>query len=235
MKFFTKTLFFTLVICCYAFISKAQIGFNYAQYDIGFGASANAVFGDIKAIKITPSADFNLTYNQSPFINYIFDVQAGRLAGGDSLKDLYGRQFAGTFTSFIFRGQVQAGEFIDYSQSPFANAVKNFYLSAGVGYLVNHITNINRYSVLIANTYTPGLVNSDEVFIPAKIGYEFKIFNQYGQPSVRVDLGIEVNYMFSDELDGFQAGVHDDIYTQFTLGVKFALGGVTSYRKQIEY
>jgi hypothetical protein len=235
IKFFTKIILLTLIISCFTIIVRAQVGYNYAQYDFGFGGQLNQLFGDTKTIKTTPSGDINFTYNQTPFTNFVFDVQAGSLAGGDSVKDKFGRQFSGTFTSFIFRGQLQAGELMDYSKSPFANAMKNFYLSAGIGYLVDHITSINRYSLQIPGFYTPGLQNSNIVFIPIRIGYEFKIYNQYNQPSVRIDLGYEFNYTFSDELDGFVAGKNTDIYSQICIGVKFALGSVTSYRKPIHY
>jgi hypothetical protein len=235
IKFFTKIILLTLIISSIAIVARAQVGYNYAQYDFGFGGQINQVFGDTKTVKSTPSGDINFTYNQTPYTNFVFDVQAGALAGGDSVKDAYGRQFSGTFTSFIFRGQLQAGELMDYSKNPFANAMKNFYLSTGIGYLVDHITNINRYSLKIPGFYTPGQDNSNIVFVPVRIGYEFKIFNQYNQPSVRIDLGYEFNYMLTDELDGFKAGKNTDIYSQVSIGVKFALGSVTSYRKPISY
>jgi len=38
-----------------------------------------------------------------------------------------------------------------------------------------------------------------------------------------------------DELDGFEAGKSNDKYSEIVVGVKFALGSVTSYRKQLFY
>jgi hypothetical protein len=229
-----RKVFFTGIICCAAFVSKAQLGFNYAQYDIGFGGAINQVYGDAETIKKTPSVHFNFNYNQTPYVNYILEAEAGRLEGGNEYKDMSGRQFSNSFTAGIFRAQVQAGELIDYSQSAFANAFKNFYLSSGIGFVVNSVST-NRYSYRLADFYTPGLDHSTELFIPARIGYEFKIFNDLGEPSVKIDLAYQYNSVLGDNLDGFDTGHSKDFYSEIVLGVKFAIGGVTSYRKQIPY
>lgn len=229
-----KKIFFTAFISCIAFISKAQIGYDYAQYDIGFGGAINKVYGDAQTVKNTPSVHFNFNYNQTPFINYILEVEAGKLEGGNALKDTTGRQFSNSFTAAAFRVQVQAGEIMDYSHSQLANALKNVYLSAGIGMVVNDLTT-NRYSYKIPDFYTPGEDHSTEIYIPVRLGYEFKIYNQFNQPSVKIDLAYQQNFIMGDELDGFKAGRANDIYTEIVLGVKFALGSVTSYRKQITY
>ena len=71
------------------------------------------------------------------------------------MKDSSGRQFSNSFTTVAFRVQVQAGEVLNYSNSPFANGLKNFYLSAGIGTVINSLTT-NRYSYKIPDFYTPG-------------------------------------------------------------------------------
>jgi len=230
-----RALILTTVICFSSLISKAQLGYDYNQFDVGFGGSADQVYGDAETIKVTPSVHFNLNYNQTPFINYLLDINVGKLEGGNELKDSSGRQFSNSFTAITFRMQLQAGELIDYSQSPFANAFKNLYVSTGLGYIVNKVT-ANRYSLLIPDFYTPGEDNSTELFVPFRIGYEFKLFNQLNEPSVKIDLAYQYNLVLGDELDGYAAGKSNDKFTQICLGIKFAIGGgVTSYRKQIYY
>ncbi len=229
-----KKIFFTVIISCIAFISKAQLGYDYAQYDIGFGAAINKVYGDAETQKSTPSIHFNFNFNQTPFINYILEVEAGKLEGGNALKDTTGRQFSNSFTTAAFRVQVQAGEILDYSNSPFANAMKNLYLSAGIGMIVNNVKT-NRYSYKIPDFYTPGEDHSQELYIPLRIGYEFKLYNKFNEPSVKIDLAYQQSLVMGDELDGFKAGKANDAYSEIVLGVKFALGGITSYRKQITY
>jgi hypothetical protein len=236
-KFIIRTTLLTLFACFSAILSKAQIGYDYAQYDLGTSVGFNQFYGDVATSTSTKSINFNFNYNQTPFVNYIFEFQAGKLAGGDSTKDLLGRQFASDYNYYAFRIQLQAGEFIDYSQSKLANAFKNLYVGAGIGVVFTTINpnDINRYSIQVPGYYTPGDLKSNQLFIPARIGYELKIYNKYQQPGIKIDVGYQYNFVFGDDLDGFKAGNHNDAYAQFTVGVKFSIGGVTSYRKQITY
>ncbi|MDR3696408.1 hypothetical protein [Mucilaginibacter sp.] len=232
-----KTAILTLLVGCTAIVARAQIGYDFSHYEIGFAAGFNQVHGNAQTQTTTPTFHLNLTYNPTPYVNIVFEAQMGRLAGGDSLATSSGRQFTADLTSLILRGQLQMGEIVDYTHSQFNNAIKNFYVSAGLGYAVSHITQINRYSIKpVAGLYTPGVLNSQEPFIPFRVGYEFKVFNKYQQPAFKIDLAYEYNYVLSDNLDGFTSGNHSDVYSQFIIGVKFAFGGdIVSYRKQIPY
>jgi hypothetical protein len=235
MNYFIKKCFLLLIICLAAATAKAQIGYDYAQYDLGIGGDINKVYGDAQTITSTKSVHFNFNYNVSPFVNYVVELQTGDLKGGDALTTSTGRQFTNQFTSVMFRGQLQAGELIDYTQSKMANAFKNFYVSSGIGFVVNHITSINRTSVIDPTFYTAGEDNSNQLLIPLRFGYEFKVFNSYTQPSFKVDLGYQYNFIMGDGLDGFTIGSKHDSYSQVSIGIKFAVGGITSYRKQIVY
>lgn len=234
IKKILKTTFLILFICGLSNMAKAQLGYDFSQYDLGFGAGYNKVYGDAETFKNTASVHFNLTYNLTPFTNFVLEAQLGKLQGGSEATKS-GRTFSNSFSAYIFRAQLQMGEFLDYSNSGLKNGLKNFYVSAGLGYVVNRIKPINRNSIVLPGFTTPGEDNSQEPFLPLKIGYEFKLYNQYDQPSVKIDLGYQYNYIFGDDLDGFTAGNHNDSYVQFVLGVKFAIGSITSYRKKIQY
>jgi len=228
-----RKLLLTFGICLTVLLAKAQLGYNYAQYDLGFSAALNYAYTDAETVKGTPAVHLHFTYNQTPFLNHIAEVQVGRLAGGDSLLTLSGRQFKNSYTAVSFRTQIQAGEFLDYERSVIFNALKNVYASGGIGVIYNNMSEINRQSLYIPDFYSGGRNNSTEFFVPLKVGYEFKIFNSYDEPSVKVDLGYQYNLVLGDQIDGIKAGTRKDAYTQFVLGVKFAIGGFTSYRKQI--
>lgn len=233
IKLITKILLI-FAFCTCSFLARAQSGYDYAQYDVGVATGINvAAMADVNTFRYTPSIHFNFNYNSGPYINYVFELQVGRLEGGDSLKSSTGRQFENHFSAFLFRAQLQAGEFLDYSNSRFANSMKNLYVSAGIGYIVNHIVakSADKRGYIIQ-----GDNNAQVPFLPLRLGYEFKIYNDYNQPSVKIDIGYQYNFVFSDSLDGYSsAKSNNDAYAQFTIGVKFAIGGVTSYRKQIPY
>jgi len=236
IKSITRTTILTLIVCLTTLITKAQIGYDFSHYEIGVAAGFDQVSGAAQTQTMTQSIHFNLTYNATPYTNFVFEAQLGRLTGGDSLHTSTGRYFNNDFSAFIFRGQLQFGEFLDYEHSAFKNAIKNFYVSAGAGYIVNHITQINRYSIQNPGLYTGGMNSSNEPFVPLRLGYEFKVYNQYQQPAFKVDLAYEYNLVFGDGVDGFTTAMHNEAYSQFIIGIKFAIGGdIVSYRKQIHY
>lgn len=228
-----KTLIVTIFISFLSFTSKAQLGYNYSKLDFGIAGTVNTVYGDTQTQQIKESVDVSINYNQTPFVNYIFDFQGGNLSGGDVVKDADGRQFSNNYIAGIGRIQLQLGELIDYSKSPIANAFKNFYLSTGLGFMANNVSTLAY--IPQQDLYVAGEDNNTEVFIPVRVGYEFKLFNDYDEPKVKFDIGYQYNYVFGDEVDGFKAGKSNDVFTQFSVGVKFALGSPTSYRKQISY
>lgn len=218
-----------------ALFTKAQLGYNYAQYDFGVSGSSNTAYTDAETQKNTAALHLHFTYNQTPYVNYMVELQLGRLAGGDSIKTLSGRQFVNNYTALVFRGQLQAGELYDYSDSQIANAFKNFYISSGVGIIYNNMASINRNSLYIPDYTSTGLDKSSEIFIPAKFGYEFKIFNVYDEPTFKIDIGYQYNFVLGDQIDGMKTGQFRDTFSQFVVGVKFAIGGVTSYSKRIPF
>ena len=234
-KFILRITLLTLLTCFTALASKAQIGYDYSQYDVGGAIGFNSFYGDAVTSKSTKAFTLNFDYNQSAFINYIFELQVGKVMGGDATQDLLGRQFSADYSSYAFRIQVQTGELIDYSQSQVLNAFKNLYVGGGIGIIYSKIKNINRYSLQLPGYYTPGEDKANQLFFPARVGYELKIYNKYQRPDFKIDIGYQYNIVFGDNLDGFKAGAHNDALGQFTIGVKFSIGGVTSYRKDIQY
>lgn len=234
IKLLIKTALFTLLLCSFTLFAHAQIGYDYAQYDLGLGGNINRVYGDAETVKSTPSAHISFTYNYTPYVNYVVEGQGGLLEGGD-VNSKSGRYFRNLYKAIVFRGQLQAGEFLHYSDNQFFNALKNLYVSAGLGYIMNDMRSINRESFQVADYVTPGEDKSSELFLPVRIGYEFKFFNQYNEPSFKVDIGGTYNHDFGDGLDGFNAGKSKDYFIQYGITLKFAIGGVTSASKKISY
>jgi hypothetical protein len=225
----------TILICVCTLLAKAQLGYNYAQYDFGLSGIYQKAYTDAATQKYTGGLGIHFTYNQTPYVNFMAEFQLGRISGGDSVTTLSGRQFRNNYKALTFRGQLQAGEFYDYSNSKLGNAFKNFYISSGIGLIYNHMDIINRNSLYIPDYTATGLDDSQEIFIPAKIGYEFKVFNVYNEPTFKVDIGYQHNFVLGDQLDGIKSGKYLDSFGQWVIGFKFAIGGVTSYRKEIHY
>jgi hypothetical protein len=224
-----KKIIFTLLICVSVLAVKAQIGYNYSQYEFGLSAGFNTAHTDFANSKTGYSAIGHFTYNYTPFLNYIAEVQVGSIKG-DDLKIFPGTaySFNNNFTMVSFRAQLQMGEIIDYSRSQFANFFKNIYVSGGVGVIYTDLK--------ISDTGIEAIeAKGSNIFIPAKFGYEFKFFNSYSEPVAKLDIGYQHNFIFSDNLDGVTAGKSSDAISQLVIGLKFGIGGSTSYRKSINY
>ncbi len=210
-----------------AMAAQAQVGYNYSQYDLGLSASFISPKTDFQNPHSSAAFHAHFTYNYTPFLNYIAELQIGSVKA-DSISGVGNYAFNNNYTSIAFRAQLQLGELIDYSQSPFKNGFKNFYLSSGIGVIYTDL-NISQADISTSETH------GSNIFIPIKIGYEAKLFNDYNEPWAKIDIGYQVNYILSDNFDGYTNGKYNDAFTQFVIGFKVGIGGRTSYRKAINY
>ena len=67
-----KKILVLLVICSVTLSAKAQLGYDYAQYDLGIGLDLNKAYTDAQTVVGTKSAHFNFNYNVGPFLNTIY-------------------------------------------------------------------------------------------------------------------------------------------------------------------
>jgi len=224
-----KRIIITLFACIATLATKAQIGYNYYQFDFGLSGAINTPHTDFHTATSSNAVLAHFTYNYTPFINYIAEVQLGSLNGADStIVSGSNTTFNNNYSIVSFRAQVQAGEFIDYSRSQFINALKNIYISSGIGVIYND-------AKVSVDGSLASEANASTAFIPVKIGYEFKVLNSYNEPYIKFDVGYQHNFVLADTIDGYASGNNNDAFGQFVIGIKVAVGGSTSYRKAINY
>ena len=229
-----------LIVALTSFKVSAQNGYNYASYGIGFGVSANHPYADLKKANNNVSYNASFNYYYTPYVPIALELQLGTLSGGSNnlTEDASGRKYNNKYKALIVHMDVQLGELIDYDNSVFLNAVKNFYAGTGIGAFVNDV-NAVRFSPIDPNYRFPGHNKSIDMIIPLRIGYEFKIYNAYDEPNVRLDIGYVHNVTFGDGLDGYGdpsskfKNNAPDQYTQISIGLKFLFGGETSYNRSI--
>lgn len=220
-------------------ILVAQLSYNYSLYSIGLGGGIARAFADVPK-EITTAAFFaNFNYSYGPYITFSAELQAGKLAGGDTKTDTHTRVFKNSFATAVFYADLQAGEFIDYQNRDFLNIIKNFYLGTGVGFVHNNMTQIQRTSLIDPTYVFPGRDVSTEIMVPFRFGYEFKFYNDYQEPYVKLNLGYEMNWVYGEGLDGYAdppakfKNNHVDRYAQIFICVKRSFGNPTSYKKPI--
>jgi len=233
---------------------KAQEGYNYKEFGIGLDVSYERGYTNVQRQDNHIAENINFTYNYSPYIPVTAELQFGTLSGGGITPNLdkYGRKYTNQYEAFVIHGDFQLGEVIDYSESGFLNIVKNFYFGSGGGIVFNNNTvqRTNLYDGQIVGgvvypkngplTYIfPGSDNSINLTIPLRFGYEFKIYNDFQEPYMAIDLGYVHNMVFGEGLDGYDDPSNKfknnatNQYRQIVIGVKFNFGNVTSFNKLI--
>jgi len=249
------------------FTAKAQIGYNYAQWSLGTGISYVTGSTSVLNQSSHGAYNFNLGYNVSPYINVTLDYQFGTLSGGyneyynkaaaaldptkesyDSLllniplqynkTDPYHLSYTNSFQALNLHVDVQLGEFMDYAgDGMIAKAAKNIYVGTGIGLVFNSISNNNSRLSPDSTYYIGGEDNSQNIMIPLRVGYQFKVYNNYDEPYLLVELGYQHNYILGYGLDGFADPLvltkKFEQYSGFSFGIKFNFGSITSYRRPI--
>jgi len=217
----------------------AQLRYNFTGYSIGAGAGLSRAFADV-AKEINKTACFvNFNYNYSPFTTFTAELQAGNLAGGDRVTDQHTRAFDNSFKAVVFYADLQAGEYIDYGYSKILNVIKNIYVGTGVGVIHNKMTFVQRESLNNSGYIFPGQDASTELMVPVRFGYEFKFYNFYQEPYIRLNVGYQMNWVYGEGLDGYNDpptifhNHHVDRYAIFGAGIKYSFGTPVSYKKPI--
>jgi hypothetical protein len=215
---------------------KAQTNYNYMPYAFGVSASSVRAYTNVAAQHDNIAETFDFTYYYSPFVPLSADVQIGNLSGGSIVTDPYKRQYANSYQALILHEDLQLGEIIDYSRSDFLNFIKNVYGGTGVGAIKNNLT-VQRTSINDPSYVFPGSDNSINIVLPFRVGYEYKIFNFWGEPSIRIFAEYEHNFVFGEGLDGYNdpsnrfKNNYTNQYRQITLGIKIDFGDGTAYTK----
>jgi hypothetical protein len=238
-----KKILISFVLFCLAGSLKAQVGYNYSIIGVGLSASYIRPYYDLQHTNNNFSVTGSFIYNYSPYLPMSVELQVGKLSGGDRsrIKDAYGRESSNLFKALTLNADLQAGEFIDYSYSGFLNSIKNFYIGSGFGFVFNAMSFIQRDDLYNPGYTFPGLDKSVNIIVPFRIGYEFKLFNDFDEPQIRIDLSYQHNVTFGEGLDGYHDPVtifrNDalDQFRQIKIGVKYNFGTITSYIKPIHY
>lgn len=233
-----KALLLLIVLPALVFTAKAQIGYNYHQYSLGFGVSTLKPTTDVPYSSSNPAVNFNASYNLTPHTAFSFVYEFGLLTGGYSdyfreaskglsvtdanyltnilgitkayaALDPYYRDYGNRFQSFSVQATMQLGEILDYeSGGLIPRVLSNVYVGAGVGMVYNNITSINRISPDSTYSYG-GSDHSNNVMVPVKAGYRYSFYNAYDMPFITLEAGYQINYVFGYGLDGYS----DPIFT----------------------
>jgi len=220
-----------------AVIVKAQSGYGYLEYGVGFGVSYLRPYDDLIKANNSFAYNVNFDYNLSPYIPISTEVQYGKLSGGSVVTDQNNRQYSNHYIAVILHGDLQLGEVIQYGNNDLLNIVKNFYFGSGIGAISNNLK--TQRTAISDPTYRfPGQDKSINMIIPLRFGYEFKLYNNdINDTNLRFYVGYVHNITFGEGLDGYTdpsphfKNNNPDQYRQITVGVKLNFGNEAVYTK----
>jgi hypothetical protein len=233
------------ILALISFISNGQGSYNYSRFGVGLYASYNRPYADLKKANDGKTIALAGYYNLSPYIPLGLEVQAGGLSGGDINTDRDKRQYDNHYKAVLLRGDFGLGEILNYDQSSFMRVIKDFYVGTGVGVISNKMafvqrTNLTDTSQEPKGSYTfPGQSSSLNLIVPLRVGYEFKIYDNYDEPFMGINIGYIHNITWGEGLDGYadpRTGFKNnspDQYRQIVVGVKFNFGSTVPFIKSI--
>jgi hypothetical protein len=225
---------------------KAQDSYNYNIYGIGIYANSLRPYDDLKIANYTYSVTVAGYYNLSPYVPLGAEIQVGSISGGSIVNDFNKRQYNNHYKALVFHGDIALGQIVDYSYSLFWSIAKDFYVGSGAGFIYNDMafiqrTNLNPTGYPVGGYTFPGSNASLNFMVPIRIGYEYKIYNDFGEPYMGINVGYIHNFTFGEGLDGYTdppdrfRNNSPDQYRQIFIGIKFNFGPITAYTKQINY
>jgi len=238
-----KRIFLLFIFILSAIISKAQGDYNFMPSGVGFDISTIRGFTNVAKQNNTLAVGVYYTYYPSPYFPVTFEIQRGRLWGGSRVTDPYSREYVNNYTAVLIHADLQLGQVVDYEDNDFMNVLKNAYLGIGGGMVKDNVQN-QRYDLFSqgypAGTYKfPGTDSSTDPDVNFRVGYEFKFYNEYDEPYLRLHIEYVHHVVFGEGLDGYNDPIQKfknnfpDQYRQISIGLVYNFGLIRAFTKRI--
>ncbi len=147
------------------------------------------------------------------------DFLAGKLSGDNAQPDATGLSPYNSFSTKIhYSGSLSANITLgNITWHANKNAIQP-YLTLGAG--IMHYTPVLTYANgTVANAKTDNDGSINELFVPAGLGVKVNIAR-----GINLDLGYQVNFVYSDNVDGYVHGSTNDKFAYAHAGLEFAIG-----------
>ncbi|WP_295798662.1 DUF6089 family protein [Mucilaginibacter sp.] len=145
------------------------------------------------------------------------DFMGGKLGGENSQVGPLGNTYDSYSTKLHYAvslsGNVTVGN-ISWRNNK--NAIQP-YVTAGVGAM--HYTPVITSGGVSQNFKTADNGSINELFVPVGVGVKLNVAR-----GVNIDLGYQLNFVYSDNVDGFNYGSNNDRFSYAHAGLEFALG-----------
>ena len=182
------------------FTANQRLGFTSPNTELGYG-------GFVK-------------YQVLPSFGLQADFMGGKLNGAHAQPDNTGTSPYTSFNTKIHYSLSLSTVFtlanINWHYNQFGIQP---YLTAGAG-TMNYTPELTAPDGTVTRYRTDNNGSINELFVPVGLGFKINL-----SPGVNLDLGYQVNFVYANNLDGYQYGFDDQKYAYAHAGLEFALGG----------
>jgi OOP family OmpA-OmpF porin len=153
----------------------------------------------------------------TPAVGIQADFLGGKLGGSNSQVNSFGNTYDSYSTKLHYAASLSANVTVgNISWHDNKSAIQP-YVSAGGGTM--HYTPVLTAGGTSTNFKTDNGGSINEFYIPVGVGVKFNIAK-----GINLDLGYQVNFVYSDNVDGFNYGSNNDKFSYAHAGLEFALG-----------
>ena len=153
----------------------------------------------------------------TPAVGIQADFLGGKLGASNSQVNSFGNTYDSYSTKLHYAASLSANVTVgNISWHDNKSAIQP-YVTAGGGTM--HYTPVLTAGGTSTNFKTDNGGSINEFYIPVGVGVKFNIAK-----GINLDLGYQVNFVYSDNMDGFNYGANDDKFSYAHAGLEFALG-----------
>ncbi|WP_316819390.1 hypothetical protein [Pedobacter gandavensis] len=223
----------TIITGCLSllFFISAKSQSNFYKISAGGGFGLTQSFTDLRKHDFGLAGYGVIDYYFSPFISAGLEGQMGEINGGDVKTDPAGRQFINSYKAINFNTKFALGAIMDYSAGSFVSKIKGLYLGAGLGLVMNSVSNVRRATPEQEKPF-PGKNQSNDMVVPINLGINFYFADKSGYTRYILNFNYQSNLTLGEGLDGydnssikFKTG-SPDIYTYFSAGLRYQFGSI---------
>lgn len=198
----------------------------FRTFSIGVNAGVltpYTIFGSNRKQDFTsPNANFGYGAYIKDQITPAFGIQAdffaGKLSADHGQEYAPGAAFSGYSTKIHYSAALSANFTLwNISWKDNKSAIQP-YATVGAG-TMNYTPVLHYADGTSANFKTDNNGSINEMFLPVGVGVKFNIAR-----GINLDLGYQVNFVYSDNIDGYNYGSNNDRFSYAHAGLEFAIG-----------
>jgi len=201
-------------------------GSGYRTWSIGVNAGLMSTFSVLSS---NSKLDFTVPNIQYGYGGYIkkqilpgFGIQAdllmGKMNGDNAQPDASGKSPYKSFTTTLnYAGSLSANFTLANVNWQFIKGSMQPYVTSGIGTM--NYKPVLTTAAGITKDFKSGGSAINELYIPVSLGVKFNI-----STGVNLELAYQLNFMYSDNIDGYHYGNNNDKFSYGHIGLEFAIG-----------